>query len=99
MFQTKFWKDLGVQLGIPNAVSSHNGGRELARDSGKTRFTLEELEKLYDILANNPSIHESNRSVIVETIRSIAEVSFSELEESNSGSHAAKLTTLNTQSI
>ena len=72
MFQSKFWKELGVQLGIPNA---QNGGRELARDSGKERFSLGELEKLYDILASNPSIHESNRSVVVETIRSIAEVS------------------------
>jgi hypothetical protein len=75
MFQSRFWEKLSVQLGIPNAAAAQNGGREvLARDSGKERFTLDELEKLYAILASNPSIHESNRSVVVETIRSIAEV-------------------------
>ena len=53
MFKAKFWKELGVQYwDFPNAVAQ-NGGRELARDSGKERFTLDELEKLYDILASN----------------------------------------------
>jgi len=37
------------------------------------KFTLEELRELYTVLIRNPVVHESNRALVVETIRSIAE--------------------------
>eukprot|EP00775_Hariotina_reticulata_P010403 gene10403-10561_t len=37
------------------------------------RFTLEELRELYTVLVRNPVVNESNRALVVETIRSIAE--------------------------
>jgi protein CLEC16A len=37
------------------------------------RFSLDNLKKLYANLARNPVINEANQSVIVETLRNIAE--------------------------
>ncbi|KAF6253025.1 hypothetical protein COO60DRAFT_1704014 [Scenedesmus sp. NREL 46B-D3] len=37
------------------------------------KFTLEELRELYGVLVRNPVVTESNRAVVVETIRRIAE--------------------------
>lgn len=42
-------------------------------DGSRNRFTPEELAALYDVLQKNPVVHEGNRAVVVETIRTIAE--------------------------
>lgn len=39
----------------------------------RLRFTPEELRNLYEVLAKNPTVHEGNRALVVETIRAIAE--------------------------
>jgi hypothetical protein len=44
-----------------------------AEGDGSKRFTAEELRNLYDILHRNPVVHEGNRAMVVETVRSIAE--------------------------
>eukprot|EP00798_Chlamydomonas_sp_ICE-L_P030388 gene30388-35396_t len=41
--------------------------------SGERRFTFDELRGLYDVLDRNPVVHEGNRALVVETIRSTAE--------------------------
>ncbi|GLC45077.1 hypothetical protein PLESTB_001465900 [Pleodorina starrii] len=44
-----------------------------AGSSGRTKFTFEELRALSDVLNKNQVVTESNRALVVETIRSIAE--------------------------
>lgn len=39
----------------------------------KFRYTVEELQGLHDVLLRNPVVTESNKALVVETIRSIAE--------------------------
>lgn len=58
-----FWSFLGLSPG---------GGAQEAQD-GARRFTFEELQNLYNVLQRNPIVGPSNRAVVVETIRSIAE--------------------------
>lgn len=38
------------------------------------RFTLEELRRLHDVLTENTIVNESNRDLVVETLRSLAEL-------------------------
>ena len=47
--------------------------QDLASRTGKQQFSLEELHVLYDVLDRNPIVSESNRSLVVETIRRAAE--------------------------
>lgn len=70
LFAKDFWARLGAGLGIP-AVAHPQGGAPEA--SGRDKFSMTELERLYDVLEANPTIDNANRSVVVETIRSIAE--------------------------
>jgi protein CLEC16A len=41
--------------------------------AGQRKFTVDELRELYSVLIKNPVVTESNRAVVVETIRAIAE--------------------------
>ncbi|KAL6751026.1 hypothetical protein V8C86DRAFT_2790109 [Haematococcus lacustris] len=43
------------------------------QEEGARKYTPEELRNLYDTLHRNPVVNESNRAVVVETIRSISE--------------------------
>lgn len=45
----------------------HNNAEE------QRKFTPQELRNLFDILQKNPTVSESNKAVVVETVRSIAE--------------------------
>jgi len=47
--------------------------QDFASRTGKQQFSLEELHILYDVLDRNPIVSESNRSLVVETIRRAAE--------------------------
>ena len=67
--QRDFWSKL-LQQTAGGGIAPN---QETASRTGKQQFSLEELHILYDVLDNNPIVNESNRSLVVETIRRAAE--------------------------
>ncbi len=64
LLRKSFWVDM-----LNGNLGSDGGG---AAD-GARKFTYEELRRLYDVLERSPTVTESNRSAVVETLRALAE--------------------------
>jgi protein CLEC16A len=60
--QGDFWSKLLNSSGTKDESRAHHN-----------KFSFEELEKLYDVLEKNPVVSEANKSLVVETIRNVAE--------------------------